>query len=283
VPKPQTKVRVLVLDTGDEAGVNGGKPTLEPWDGDRDRLLDPTAGHGKFVAGIYDARAGGVEVKVRRIMGGFGDVADWTAAEALYEEFGGIGAGGAAKPDEPEFHIVNASWGGPCEDDDPPIALAAAFLRLQERWGLRSPRAVDQSQRLRDARVIFVASAGNDASCREVWPASFTDVVAVGALGPDGPAPFTNYGSWVNACAPGVDIVSKFFDLDKEDTADPDEKAFRGWARWSGTSFAAPNVGAQIAFEAMATGSAVGLVAERLLFSPQHLRLWGLGTVVNVG
>jgi hypothetical protein len=44
-----------------------------------------------------------------------------------------------------------------------------------------------------------------------------------------------------------------------------------------------PNVGDQIAFEAMATGSAVGLVAERLVFSPQHLRLWGLGTVVNVG
>lgn len=233
--------------------------------------------------GVYDARAGGVEVTVRRIMGGFGDVTDMTAAKALYEELGSIGPGGAAKPAEPEFHIVNASWGGPCEDDDPPIALEAAFLRLQERWGLRSPRAVDESQRLRDARVILVASAGNDASCREVWPASFTDVVAVGALGPDGPAPFTNYGSWVNACAPGVDIVSKVFDLDKEDTADPDERACRGWARWSGTSCAAPNVGAQLAFEAMATGSAVGLVAERLLFGSQHLRLWGLGTVVNVG
>ena len=39
----------------------------------------------------------------------------------------------------------------------------------------------------------------------------------------------------------------------------------------------------RIAFEAMATGSDVGLVAERLLYTPQGLRLWGLGTVVNVG
>ena len=47
-----------------------------------------------------------------------------------------------------------------------------------------------------------MASAGNDALSRPVLPAALPGVVGVGALGPGGPAPFPNYGPWVDACAP---------------------------------------------------------------------------------
>ena len=37
------------------------------------------------------------------------------------------------------------------------------------------------------------------------------EVVGVGALGPTGPAPWSNYGPWLDASAPGTDLVSSFF------------------------------------------------------------------------
>ena len=59
--------------------------------------------------------------------------------------------------------------------------------------------------------IVVVASAGNDGVCRPAYPAAFDGVVSVAALGPDGPAPFSNWGSWVRACAPGVDVASTFY------------------------------------------------------------------------
>ena len=87
---------------------------------------------------------------------------------------------------------------------------------------------------------VVVASAGNDATCQPAYPAALPDVVAVGALGQFGPAPFTNYGPWVRACAPGVDVVSTFFEQ-WQSTIDAAER-YEEWVRWSGTSFAAPAV-----------------------------------------
>ncbi len=174
------------------------------------------------------------------------------------------------------------SFGGYTADDDQPITLATAILQLQRRWTVGAAAEVNLDQPLGDANVVVVASAGNDASCRRVWPAAFDDVIAVGAVGPDGPAPFTNRGGWVTACAPGVDITGRFLDLRGAGAADPQEQAFQGWARWSGTSFAAPLVGAQLAFERLATGERVGAVAARVLHGRQQLRLPGLGTVVDV-
>ena len=43
-------------------------------------------------------------------------------------------------------------------------------------------------------------------------------MIAVGALDAGGRAAFSNFGSWVDACAPGVDVVSTFFtDFDDRD------------------------------------------------------------------
>lgn len=57
--------------------------------------------------------------------------------------------------------------------------------------------------------VIFVASAGNNSSDTEQYPAAYNHVLAVAATDPnDDKATFSNYGDWVDIAAPGVDILS---------------------------------------------------------------------------
>ena len=97
----------------------------------------------------------------------------------------------AALPDGDRPDILSLSFGG--------NALAGAP-------GLRSAIATAQL-----AGIVVVASAGNDGTSQAQYPAAYDGVIAVGALGPDGPTPWTNYGEWVDACAPGADLVSSFF------------------------------------------------------------------------
>lgn len=130
----------------------------------------------------------------------------------------------------------------------------------------------------------MVASAGNDATCRPAFPAAHPDVIAVGALDCHGPAAFTNHGRWVDACAPGVGVVSTFVFHDgpagEACGADPDR--FEGWARWSGTSFAAPKVAAAIAQEMIVSGVDAETAAQRVVYDRSLFRLPELGTVVNL-
>lgn len=57
--------------------------------------------------------------------------------------------------------------------------------------------------------VICVAAAGNDNNNIPQYPANYNHVVAVAATDQlDHKADFSNYGSWIDLCAPGVDILS---------------------------------------------------------------------------
>jgi subtilisin family serine protease len=285
--------KVLVVDTGVFPAISpsGGslssaalaaKTTLasvnpasdsDPWDADANRVLDPSAGHGTFIAGLFANLAPGADVTGERGLTSFGDTDDVMIARTLLDKFDLTQA-------EPSYDIVSMSFGGFCEDDDPPVALARAISRIQTSYRT-SDDIADPPDLIRE-RVLFVASAGNDASCRPTWPASFENVVAVGSLGPTGPAWFTNWGPWVDACAPGVDIVSTFFDLTGE--AGYDGEDFDGWATWSGTSFSAPIVAAQVAWEWMCRHNEgrPGDAAAWLLDRPAQFRYPGLGTVVNM-
>jgi hypothetical protein len=252
------------------AGVlSGADPDV--FDSDDNQVLDPSAGHGTFIAGIFANLAPGSKVQCERVISSYGDGDDAAVAEALLAMFPDDGS------TDPPFDMVSMSFGGFCDDDDPPIAIASAIATIQSRY---NTVVADSDELIRD-RVVFVASAGNDGTCRPTWPASFENVIGVGALGPDGPAWFTNFGPWVNACAPGVDVVSTFYDLGDE--AKNDGEDFDGWAKWSGTSFSAPIVAATIAWEWMCRGNdgSPGDVAAWLLDRPGHYRFPGLGTVVN--
>ncbi|MEM3618548.1 MAG: S8 family peptidase [Candidatus Bathyarchaeia archaeon] len=76
---------------------------------------------------------------------------------------------------------------------------------------------------------VLIAAAGNDNSSEPFYPAAYDEVIAVSAIDQsDTKASFSNYGSHIDLCAPGVNIIST---------------ALNGtYAYGSGTSFAAPFV-----------------------------------------
>jgi len=259
---------VVVLDTGlagptfHSAAVTASlsmwdcpPPDADQPDEDADLALDPAAGHGTFIAGLVQQGAPGTAVSLLRVLHAQGDGDEVQIAWAI-----------ANLPDPPaEGALLNLSFGGYALDQ--PALLAAAVAGAQARG------------------YVVVASAGNDATCRPTFPAALPGVVSVGAVGPQGPAPFTNHGEWVRACAPGVDLVSTFFagwngDAPLEAGTDPDD--YSGWACWSGTSFAAPVVVGALAREMAVTGCTATEAVTRLIDDPALLRIPGLGTVVNV-
>ena len=60
---------------------------------------------------------------------------------------------------------------------------------------------------------------------------------------------FSNWGDWCDCCTRGEYVYSTFVYWDGPVEGEPltDIEHFRGWARWDGTSFAAPKVSAAIA------------------------------------
>jgi subtilisin family serine protease len=134
--------------------------------------------------------------------------------------------------------------------------------------------------------TVVVASAGNDATCQPCYPAAFENVVAVAALGPGGPAGFSNYGNWVRACAPGVDLVSTFFTNaqgpEPAPAGYPEPDKYVGWARWSGTSFSGPVVVAALAREMQWYGLSASDAVARVIDAPALFRIPLFGTAVNL-
>ena len=126
---------------------------------------------------------------------GDGDVAEVIA---------GLHAGLAAQPDQP-IDIVVMSFGAFFADDDP--GLFGESLR-----------------KLLGDKVLGVAAAGNQATCRPYFPAALHEVNGVGAVSAAGRAWFSNFGGWVDACAPGVDVVSTFFNFSEDLALFPDAR-----------------------------------------------------------
>ncbi|KAA0548990.1 peptidase S8 [Bacillus sp. BGMRC 2118] len=59
--------------------------------------------------------------------------------------------------------------------------------------------------------AVLVAAAGNDGVSTTFEPASYSNVIAVGAVDSSNrKASFSNYGTWVDVVAPGVDIASTY-------------------------------------------------------------------------
>jgi subtilisin family serine protease len=136
------------------------------------------------------------------------------------------------------------------------------------------------------SRPIVVASAGNLASDRPFYPAAEEWVIGVAAVEMTGdpaipvPASFTNYGTWVDTCAEGVNVISAYEAHPYRPITPPAAiEHFEGAAVWSGTSFAAPKVAAVIAMMRAADpgidrGAALTILAEGAAVLP------GLGILV---
>lgn len=264
--------KLLVLDTGlrteDGAGAAVEHPDLtcvrlhSPWlqktqgaiddedeyDDDGSGTLDFEAGHGTFITGVIQQICPDAEVHVAGVLSSFGDgdVADVIAAFELAVTQAG------------PFDVVVLSLGGYMSDDDGEL-FGAGIRRL-----------------LGDG--LCVAAAGNQSTSRPYFPAALADVVGVGGLGQADKAWFTNFGGWVDACAPAIDVVSTFFMPTKGAKLD---EPFTGWARWSGTSFSAPKVAAAVAQEMYLSGSDARTSWKRLS-DHRRYRFPDLGIVFNL-
>ena len=214
-------------------------------------ILAPAAGHGTFIAGVIARVLPGCPVLVGKVLANSGEGDEWTVAKRIHAVTQRL----AGHPGEAERSILSLSFGAPVLDH--PHLMAHVIADIQSLG------------------VVVVASAGNDGLPYPNFPAALQGVVGVGALSPVGPAPFSNYGPWVDACAPGTDHVSAFFKWDG-----PQGK-FDGWAIWSGTSFAGPAVAASIAKEMVTFGSTAAKARRSLIDQPWLMGIPNLGVVVN--
>jgi subtilisin family serine protease len=243
----ESDVRVAILDTGintddrDDQWL-GGLQTSQ----NRDPLdelqpigrLDFAAGHGTFIAGLYQQENPGLILVPEIGIDSDGIVGEVEIACALVSL--------VEKELRPDGRLaVNLSFGTDTDDDNPPLALKAAV------------EIVRDIAIAKGGEVLLVAAAGNDGADRRCWPAAFAGntefkdlVVAVAALNKDfSPAPWSTRGAWVTCSAIGQEVVSTFVKGTEDQDIDPSPETFHenAFARWTGTSFSAPKVAARIA------------------------------------
>ena len=245
-------LRVAAAVTVPAVGAND----IDVADVNNDQWLDPVAGHGTFIAGIIERIAPGCSIEVIRVIRPQGEGNE----SSVVDQINNIANREVNRP-----AFLNLSFGGYVWERAP--MLTSAVLHAQRRG------------------IVVVASAGNDGSCRPSFPAAIPGVVSVGAIGPDGPAYFSNYGDWVRACAPGMDVVSSFFkefngNEPPRDGRDID--SFQSWATWSGTSFAAPAVVGALVREMRVSNCLATEAVTHIIDAPWLGRIPGLGAVVNV-
>lgn len=115
-------------------------------------------------------------------------------------------------------------------------ATAMHVKIMSNSWGGGgfSQALQDSIQRAKDAGILFIAAAGNEANDNDSqpsYPASYQldNVISVAAINPRGTlADFSNFGKTsVHVAAPGVDVWSY---------------TMKGTESWSGTSMATPHV-----------------------------------------
>lgn len=162
-------------------------------DDDGDGLVDEGFGHGTFVASLIHAVAPAARLVPIRVLNsdGFGTASGLARGITLAADRG--------------VHVINVSIG------------------MHEQANVVK-RAV---QYARGRGAVVVASTGNLGLEDVAFPSAFSDAFAVTAVGADDVrAPFASYGSGVDLCAPGVQLLG----------AHPGFAS--GTARWSGTSFA---------------------------------------------
>lgn len=153
-------------------------------------------GHGTFVAGLLLLAAPDCKIIPLRAFNGDGWGNSFAISKAIYQAIAD------------SVDIINMSFGLYRSD-------AIIELAVQDAY---------------DNGIIMVASMGNDSSSTLMYPAAYSQVFAVSAIDTtELIAWFSNYGSYVDLCAPGVALYSSLAGV-------------HPWGIWSGTSFSAPLV-----------------------------------------
>jgi subtilisin family serine protease len=192
-----------------------------------DGVLDLSAGHGTFVAGVVEQVAPAATIVVYRVV----DTQGMAPTDVV--------ANGIIQAARDGADIINASLGTMTVDDLPPLTFTTALDIVQAEH----------------PDVLIVASAGNMGQDTPMFPAAMKGVVGVGALAADliTPAPWSNRGFWVNCSTVGIGIISTFVPGKEEPHTDASGNVVTeqfgpdAWAIWSGTSFSAPQIAGKVA------------------------------------
>ncbi|MGB9596027.1 MAG: S8 family serine peptidase [Candidatus Poribacteria bacterium] len=170
------------------SGEDPGPPDNDPMDFD---------GHGTHCSGIASAVTNngigvagtGWDCKIMAIRGGYkntsgdGSLALSDVVAAIY-----YAADNGA-------NIISMSWGASSTNPNP------------------FPDLLDALNYAKSKGCVLVAAAGNKNSSIKYYPAAYNGVIAVSASDQnDAKASFSNYGTWVDVAAPGVNIRSTMFD-----------------------------------------------------------------------
>lgn len=259
-------VQIYMADTGivDEviashswlAGVTGKPDPNQPYDVNGTLTIPPYCGHGTFAAGVARCMAPGAQIYVSNVAIVAGSVLESDLIPPLNAALGrGMDI----------FHVCLACT---TRHDFPLIAFREWLGRVRQYGG-----------------SVCIAPAGNSGLRRLTWPAAFSDVVAVGALGGDwrGRATFSNFGPWVDVYAPGRDIINAFPVGQYTCQVFPYQdqvRNFYGMAKWSGTSFSTPIVTGLIASRMSRTGENARQAAAALLAEARNQAIPGVGPVL---
>lgn len=221
-----------------------------------DIIVDyPPAGHGLAIGGVISTLVPGAAVVEARISDRNGLATDVSAARRIADSLRNT-----PRQNWPSV-VVNAYGSVACDFE--PTAPGEQL----EPVGLKAVVEVtDRFDPIQPDGLLLVASAGNQNSSRETYPAAFESVLAVGALdttidadgspwssptrtGPK--AEFSNHGDWVDAWTSGVALPTVHITGAAFQKNSP---VLMGKAKVSGTSFAAPAVVSLIAEQMSITG-----------------------------
>jgi subtilisin family serine protease len=208
-------VKVVMIDTG---WMKASGPTT--------RQLPPYAGHGLFAEAVLKSRA--PRARIRRLefpISSGGAVKETDLADLLTQAL-------AMKP-----QVISMSAGCHTRHDRP--------LKSFERVWANVPN-IDKDQ------VVVVTAAGNDASPSPFYPAASDWTWGVGSLDRDNKvSSFSNYRQSADVFILGRGHVNRFprgtYVCQEPPHVGYSREFVRAWARWSGTSFAAPLLAGLIA------------------------------------
>jgi len=205
----------------DLGGAGKSCPRLRP-----DDELSANCGHGSHVAGIVAAKHGGdlstmgicpscrilsIRVAERCVQPDTSKSGECirppTQGDPLisYEVDGGIA-------DTSQIRALTYLYNLRAPDDPGRLLVNVVNLSLGKYFASRTMSYIIRN--LQRKNIVVVAAAGNDGTETPSYPAAYESVVAVCATSEDyaqgayGRAPFSNFGDWVDICAPGTDIVS---------------------------------------------------------------------------
>ena len=221
-------IRVAVLDTGIESAHLDlvGKVAVQYDFVNKDSIADDQNGHGTHTAGTIAANTNNRQ--------GVASVA-FGSALVVGKVLGADGSGSYADI------IAGINWA---------VQNKSKVISMSFGGSYGSHALKDAIDNAWNKGSVLVAAAGNGNSSMPTYPAYYTNVIAVGAVdNSDVKANFSNYGSWVDIVAPGVNISSTYLN--------------QSYATLSGTSMATPLVSGAAAVAWSYFGASTSNVAIR--------------------